>query len=105
MTRDNTEKLELFAGTPIIVQRLALNRDQIERYNPPPQYAKLSDVRSKSYVAEHGDMSWELDALEPTVIQDLISSAVLKVRDEKLFDEALLREAQEQRYLKELSEQ
>ncbi len=105
MTRSNAEKLELFAGTPIIVQRLALNRDQIEQYKPPPQYAKDSDARYKSYEEAHGKFSWELDALEPGVIQDLIASAILKVRDGDLFNECLLREEQERRYLKELSEQ
>lgn len=105
MTRDNREKLELFAGTPIIVQRLALNRDQIDKYNPPPQWAKDTDVRHAAYKEEHGEHSWELDALEPTVIQKLITDAVLRIRDEDRFNDALLRETEEQRYLKELSEQ
>lgn len=99
MTRSNTELLELFAGTPINVQRLALNRDQIDKYNPPPQPAKRSDARFETYKEEHGTESWELDALEPTVIQALISDAVLRVRDEDLFREQIIREEEEKRWL------
>lgn len=103
MTRSNAEKLELFTGTPIIVQRLALNRDQIDKYDPPPQYAKRSDVRSARYVEEHGKLSWELDALDPVVIQDIITTNVLRVRDETRFNECILREEQEKRYIEELA--
>lgn len=105
MTRDNREKLELFSGVPIMVQRLALNMDQIERYNPPPNPAKDTDARYEDYEAEFGSSSWELDALEPSVMQRLISDAVMRVRDETLWNEALQREVEERRYLKELSEQ
>lgn len=103
MTRDNRERLELFAGTPILVQRLALNMDQIERYNPPPQFAKQTDARFESYRAEHGSKSWELDALDPTVIQKLIEEAVLRVRDEEKFSQAIIREEEDKRFLREVA--
>ena len=48
---------------------------QIERYNPPPNPAKVTDTRAKAYIAEFGNESWELDALEPRVIADLIQEA------------------------------
>jgi len=50
--------------------------NQVEQYKPPPNCAKLSDKRSPGYVAENGDKSWELDALEPKVITNLITDAV-----------------------------
>ncbi len=104
MTRDNRERLELFSGTPILVQRLALNMDQIERYSPPPQFAKESDSRIDDYKATYGtDKSWELDALDPLVIQKLIEDAVLRVRDEKKFSEAIIVEEEERRYLREIA--
>jgi len=57
--------------------RLALNMDQIRRYNPPPFEAKVSSSRYASYVREHEtDDAWELDALEPTVLRDLIRSEI-----------------------------
>ena len=63
MTRDIQERLQLFTGQDIEVRRLALNIDQIKRYNPPPNPAKLTDSRATAYVREYGNDSWELDAL------------------------------------------
>ena len=87
MTRDNRDRLSMFAGTPTLVQRLALNMNQIEQYDPPPNPAKLSDSRAGDYISQFGDSCWELDALEPTVIRDLIRDAVLMVRDEGVWSD------------------
>jgi len=80
MTRDNLERLSLFSGLPegtgFIVERIALNFDQIEQYDPPPNPTKLSDSRASGYVAEYGSSSWELDALDPDVLVALIRSRV-----------------------------
>lgn len=64
------------------VNRIALNMDQIKQYNPPPNPAKLTDSRATQYINEYGDESWELDALEPRVLTELIESAVMELRDE-----------------------
>jgi hypothetical protein len=93
MTRDNTERLGLFAGTPVMVVRLALNMDQVRHYNPPPNPAKLSDSRARDYVSKFGDESWELDALDPRVIQRLIRENVERIRNESIWQEALADEA------------
>lgn len=89
MTRDNQERLSMFAGVPVIVQRLALNMTQVEEFNPPPNPAKLSDSRATEYIAKYGHLSWELDALDPLYVEKLIRDAVLKVRDEDAWNEAL----------------
>lgn len=93
MTEDNRERLSMFAGVPISVVRLALNMDQIHRYSPPPNPAKKRDARYADYAAKFGETSWELDALAPNVIHDLIEKAVLEVRDEKKWDAMLQQEA------------
>ena len=62
---------------PVRLERVALNMDQIRRYDPPPFEAKLTSSRYASYWDEHGtDEAWELDALRPDVLQDLIREAV-----------------------------
>lgn len=63
------------------LKRIALNMDQIEQYEPPPNPAKLTDSRAAGYIAEYGDESWELDALEPSVIAALIETEIDAVRD------------------------
>lgn len=92
MTRDNQERLSLFAGVPIIVQRLALNMPQIEEINPPPNYAKTTDSRSSDYIDKYGKLSWELDALDPQYISNLIENAILKIRDPELWNASMLQE-------------
>lgn len=97
MTRDIQDRLCLFAEIPtyskeLEVERIALNMDQVEEYDPPPNPAKLSDTRARKYVDEFGDSSWELDALEPRVIRDLIQKKVFEYRDLKLWEEEKARE-------------
>lgn len=82
MTRDIRDRLTIFAGS-IQLERLALNMDQIEEYQPPPNPAKTSDVRADAYIEEHGDESWELDALEPDVLAGLVRDRVTELTDKK----------------------
>jgi hypothetical protein len=80
MTRDIRDRMEMFMGG-IKLDRLALNMDQIEHYHPPPNPAKTTDSRYAGYIAEFGEESWELDALEPSVIAALIRVAVGRLID------------------------
>lgn len=81
---------DTFTSTPFFtVSRIALNYDQVEEYNPPPNPAKLTDSRAREYVFNHGYQSWELDALEPQVLDRLIVREIDRVRDPELWDEAL----------------
>jgi hypothetical protein len=81
MTRDNCDRLSLFAGHYVEVKRIALNMDQVKQYNPPPNPAKMTDSRFKEYELNYGDESWELDALEPKAIADMIEEEARAVID------------------------
>jgi hypothetical protein len=76
MTRDNRDRLAMFTRQGVEVRRLALNMDQVERYRPPPNFAKETDTRYAAYAKQFSAGCWELDALDPTVIADLIRSEV-----------------------------
>ena len=100
MTRDNQERLSMFAGVPIQVTRLGLNMPQIETLKPPPNYAKQTDSRYGEYCKRFKtEQCWELDALTPEYTYALIEEAVLKVRDEKLWEEMVSQEADDLRRL------
>lgn len=87
MTRDLRERLELFSrGEPIDFRRLALNMDQVEEENPPPNPAKATDSRYESYRAEFGDESWELDALSPEYLKALVDKEVEALIDQDAWD-------------------
>lgn len=74
MTRDLVDRLELLCGGKyhFDLNRIALNMDQIEENDCPPNPAKLTDSRSDGYVDRYGTVSWELDALEPAYLVDLV---------------------------------
>jgi len=104
MTRDITDRLGLFVGEPVSVRRLALNMGQVDKYHPPPNPAKTTDSRYEGYIAEHGDESWELDALEPAVIVSLIRDSVLKLIDKRAWGECEADEERERRGLTQAAE-
>lgn len=91
MTNDIERRMTLFfeheGWDPPEVRRIALNMDQVEEYGPPPNPAKITDSRAEACINKHGTESWELDALEPGVMADLIRHEVLGVRDEDLWEE------------------
>jgi hypothetical protein len=103
MTRDIRGRLTLFCGHKIRVKRVALTMEQVEHYGLPPNPAKLSDSRSKRYIARYGKSSWELDALSPSVLHGLIRKAVKSVRDEKIKNEARDRERTEKHQLQSIA--
>lgn len=83
MTRDLEERITLFSDEHIEVRRIALNMNQIEEQRPPENPAKTTDSRFMSYRRKFGSSSWELDALSPTYLADLITSEVTPLIDEK----------------------
>jgi hypothetical protein len=104
MSRDIEDRLSLMSWGPVRVERIALNMDQIERYNPPPNPTKLSDSRGSGYVERFGYSSWELDALEPRVLTSLIQDKVDEYIDRDLMDAALEHEQQQTNRLVELAD-
>jgi hypothetical protein len=62
--------------------------DQVEQYGPPPNPAKETDARYGAYRDRFGDECWELDALEPQVISDLILTEFNKLVDADKWKEA-----------------
>jgi len=110
MTRDTDDRLYLFTGcndddeSMITVKRIALNMDQIEHYNPPPNPAKITDSRAKAYISKYGHESWELDALEPSVMEELIQGEIDAVRDLQKWDESVEEEEGHREWLKAVSD-
>jgi hypothetical protein len=86
MTRDIKNRLFGF-GADVEVRRIALNIDQVRRYQPPPNPAKTTDSRAADYIAEFGDESWELDALPPDALVDLVRDEIWNLVDGEKFDE------------------
>lgn len=103
MTRDINDRLDIFR-TSSTINRIALNINQVKKYNPPPNPTKLTDSRSRPYIRKYGKSSWELDALEPKVISKLIEKHILKYLDVKQFDKIKSREQDHRETLEEIAE-
>jgi hypothetical protein len=101
MTRDIRERLALFGAESceMAVNRIALNIDQINQYNPPPNPAKLTDSRAEKYIQEFGETSWELDALEPRKLDELVSRTIEQYIDADLMEKAKKRQQEEKEKL------
>ena len=106
MTRDNRDRLDIFHGWrgSAQVKRIALNMDQIEQYNPPPNFAKMTDSRFADYEQLYGDQSWELDALEPKVLVTLIREHVALYCDDDLWEEREAQLAEDKRQIDHIVE-
>ena len=83
MVRDVQSRLREFSipyhlesENVVKVLPIALTMEQVQKYNPPPNPAKLTDSRAKDYVAQFGGVSWEVDALPPDVMIDLVNSTI-----------------------------
>ena len=105
MTRDVRDRVQLFAGVDVNVKRLALNRNQVDELNPPENPAKEDDSRFGSYAAEHGLASWELDAIEPRRLAQIVIDAVEALRDPARWSEALRQEDEMRATIVALAEQ
>lgn len=105
MTRDIEDRLNIFTfHTGIVtVDRLALTMDQVAEWNPPPNPAKVSDSRYDGYMSRFGTSSWELDALKPDILSDLVEAEVDNYRDQDLWDEVIERETKERKLLEAVS--
>lgn len=105
MSRDNLERLRLYSGlnNNLVLKRIALTMGQIEEYNPPPNPTKLKDSRARDYIAKYGRNSWELDALEPNILVELIQTEIKEFQDKDKWDELVEIEAEQRKKLTDLA--
>lgn len=101
MVRDIRERLSLF-GSDTEVSKLGLTMEQVDKFEPPPNPAKLSDTRAKDFIAKYGTESWEVDALPPTVLRDLIDEAMVAFTDQPKVDEVLEQEKADKKKLRSI---
>lgn len=101
MVRDIDDRLGEFGCLRMDVKKLALTMEQVKRYDPPPNPAKITDPRAKDYIAKYGDKSWEVDALPPDVLARLIRRGFESVIDKEMMDVIKKREEEDKHRLRE----
>lgn len=103
MTRDIQDRLDMF-NAAVEVKRIALTMEQVEELQPPPNPAKTTDSRYAQYIDLYGEESWELDALDPRFITELIQEHIEEHTDEKRRDALIEKQEKDRERLQEISD-
>ena len=93
MVRDIRDRLEEFRCSPE-VRKIALTIQQVEEHAPPPNPTKVTDSRASAYIRRYGHSSWEVDALNPRTLTELISRELDCLVEQDLVDDIVEREAE-----------
>lgn len=107
MIRDIEDRIREFASRdyeyfPLEVLPIALTKEQIKKYNPPPNPAKRTDPRANKFIEEHGTTSWEVDALPPNILNSLLDRAIQINIDLDRFNKIVSRENNDKKKLEAL---
>ena len=83
-----------FGIDAIHIVKAALTSEQVKEYGlPPAMKVKKDSSRAKGFVAKHGTNVWELEALPPATLQDIVRDAIASVLDMDLFEQEQQAEA------------
>lgn len=74
---DEVPSLSQNGASNYTYKHIALEPEFIEKYNLIPAPAKETDSRHDRFVEEHGKNVYELDALDPKVLQELIKNTII----------------------------
>jgi len=73
-------------GVNAIVERIGLTKEQIQQYQLPPQPSKKDDRMRRGWIESHGDVAWELDALDPAILKQLIEESIERNVDKTVLE-------------------
>lgn len=113
MIRDIKERLEfMFRNGDICeagyrkfkVVQIGLTMSQIKKYKCPPNPTKLTDSRAAGYIEEHGATCWEVDALNPEVLTEVVESNIKKNIDMTIYNAQLVAEEKDIKKLRKIIE-
>lgn len=74
---------------------------EVEEHDPPPNPTKITDSRAEAYIERHGYECWEVDALDPATLQQVIEDAFSTVLDDALMEGVKEREEEDKMRLRE----
>lgn len=79
------------------IKQIGLTMSQIREFNPPPNPAKITDPRAKGYVEKFGEVSWEVDALRPQVMERIVKEAITREIDVEVYNNNLEQEKKDKK--------
>jgi len=101
MVRSLGDRISFFGTWPNL-KICAILKSDIEDYDLPPDFTKSTDSRQTAFVAEHGDIAVELDALPIQVLRARILEAIQNHMDLDALEETTRQEALDQERIDDL---
>jgi hypothetical protein len=86
--------------TQVRVERLAVDRRQIDEYRLPTRPTKTTDSRARQFMRQHGTGSVELDAMPPATLRGLVRASIERHMDPNKLRVLKLAEEQERDLLR-----
>jgi hypothetical protein len=74
--RDLPERLAKYGGHHVDLTRIALTREQLDGLPSFPASDKKKDPRYQWFVRHYGKRCWELDALDPNDLREIVRDAI-----------------------------
>jgi len=96
------QKAGLTASDCFEVRHIGLTKRQVDQYKLPPNPAKMTDTRADKYIAQFGKICWEVDALEPPVLTQIIETNITSIIEVSKFEQMLVTEKAERAELRVL---
>jgi len=86
------------------VKAIGLTMEQIKKYNLPPNPTKMTDSRADGYVRLYGKTCWEVDALDPKTLTEIVETNIQETIDMDLYRETLAKEETDKNKIREIIE-
>ena len=84
------------------IKQIGLTMAQIKQFNPPPNPAKITDPRAQDYVRKYGQVSWEVDALKPSVMENIVRAHIEITIDMSQYKSVLEKEQEDKAQIREI---
>jgi len=105
MTRDLEDRLSSYGGDTIQIKKIGLTYEQIEKFNLKPNPVKKSDTKAEGYISQFGSDCWELDALPPLELQNLVRESIKEYIDSDAWKEKIKEEKEGKNWLEKKIEE
>jgi hypothetical protein len=96
------KQLSIWFNNHFEIVPIALTEEQIQEYDPPENPAKRTDPRAAKFIEKHGSSSWEVDALRPEVLNQVLTDAIVERIDEKQYRKMVAKEKSDKKVLSEI---
>ena len=97
---DLPDRLKRYDGGHVVLERVALTRDQLAGLPSFPASDKAKDTRYRWFTQNYGHECWELDALDPNILRDCIREHIEEYIEPEAWERCKITERAEQESLR-----